>query len=94
MMCYSEYVVGKGNDISGRLVAEESYHLARRRIVNNALRRRQKSLDLRNKSLAALPPEIGQLTELRVLLLSGNQLTALPPEIGQLSCPISGGRAR
>jgi Leucine-rich repeat (LRR) protein len=33
--------------------------------------------------LTALPPEIGQLTALTELHLSGNQLTALPPEIGQ-----------
>jgi Leucine-rich repeat (LRR) protein len=33
----------------------------------------------------ALPPEIGNLTNLTVLYLSGNQLTALPPEIGNLT---------
>ncbi len=31
-----------------------------------------------------VPPEIGQLTNLQVLNLFGNQLTTLPPEIGQL----------
>ena len=33
----------------------------------------------------AVPAEIGQLTALRVLDLSGNQLTSLPAEIGQLT---------
>jgi Leucine-rich repeat (LRR) protein len=35
--------------------------------------------------LTILPPEIGQLTNLRVLYLWQNQLTSLPAEIGQLS---------
>ncbi len=32
-----------------------------------------------------MPPEIGQLTALTELLLSGNQLSSVPPEIGQLT---------
>ena len=32
-----------------------------------------------------LPPEIGQLTNLNVLNLAGNQLRTLPPEIGELT---------
>jgi Leucine-rich repeat (LRR) protein len=66
-------------------MSEDAYKAARRSIINNALRRQQKSLDLRNKRLTALPPEIGQLTGLQRLDLSGNQLTALPPEIVQLT---------
>ncbi|XOF32829.1 MAG: COR domain-containing protein [Candidatus Electrothrix sp. YB6] len=42
-------------------------------------------LDLRGRELTTVPPEIGQLTNLRVLDLIGNQLTSLPPEIGQLT---------
>ncbi len=38
-----------------------------------------------DNQLTELPPEIGQLTELRTLMLDGNQLTELPPEIGQLT---------
>jgi internalin A len=34
--------------------------------------------------LTELPPEIGQLTNLRILIVSSNLLTTLPPEIGQL----------
>ena len=51
-------------------------------------------LDLAGLDLVELPPEIGELTQLRVLILGkwdeetekwkGNQLTTLPPEIGQL----------
>jgi Leucine-rich repeat (LRR) protein len=40
---------------------------------------------LDGNQLTALPPEIGQLTNLRQLALDGNQLSALPPEIGQLT---------
>ena len=35
-------------------------------------------------SISVLPPEIGLLTELRILGLSSNQLTTLPEEIGSL----------
>jgi Leucine-rich repeat (LRR) protein len=42
-------------------------------------------LELDDNLLTVLPPEIGQLTNLRRLELGGNQLTALPPEIGQLT---------
>ncbi|OCQ90932.1 COR domain-containing protein [Limnothrix sp. PR1529] len=51
-------------------------------------------LDLAGLDLVELPPEIGELTQLQVLILGkwdeetekwkGNQLTTLPPEIGQL----------
>lgn len=34
--------------------------------------------------ITRLPPEIGQLQQLEVLELRGNQLSALPPEIGKL----------
>ena len=33
----------------------------------------------------ALPPEMGQLTALKYLRLTGNELSALPPEIWQLT---------
>ena len=39
---------------------------------------------LQGNQLTALPPELGQLTNLGILELQGNQLTALPPELGQL----------
>ena len=39
---------------------------------------------LRMKNLTTLPPEIGSLTNLEWLELSGNHLTTLPPEIGDL----------
>ena len=42
-------------------------------------------MDLRGNRLTALPPEIGNLTNLTRLNLGGNQLTALPPEIGKLT---------
>jgi Leucine-rich repeat (LRR) protein len=42
-------------------------------------------LELDGQNLRGLPPQIGMLTELRVLSLSNNELTCLPPEIGHLS---------
>ncbi|WP_052435919.1 leucine-rich repeat domain-containing protein [Neochlamydia sp. EPS4] len=42
-------------------------------------------LDLSEAGLTYLPPEIYQLSKLRVLWLSFNQLSSLPGEIGQLS---------
>ena len=42
-------------------------------------------LSLADAQLTTLPPEIGQLTNLKGLRLGGNQLTALPPQIGQLT---------
>ena len=42
-------------------------------------------LDLIGKGLTALRPEIGQLTNLRQLVLADNRLTVLPPEICQLT---------
>ncbi len=53
-------------------------------IIDEAARDERHTLDLREKGLTALPPEIGQLQSLRYLFLARNQLTALPPEIGQL----------
>ena len=47
--------------------------------------KRTGKLDLSQRELTALPPEIGQLTSLQTLNLDGNQLTSLPPEIGQLT---------
>ncbi|AFY56938.1 leucine-rich repeat (LRR) protein [Rivularia sp. PCC 7116] len=42
-------------------------------------------LDLSGNELTALPPEIGQLTNLQYLHLSYNQLSSLPEEFGQLT---------
>ena len=42
-------------------------------------------LDLSDKDLTILPPEIVQLTNLQTLDLSSNQLSSLPPEIVQLN---------
>jgi len=42
-------------------------------------------LELNNKGIKTLPPEIGSLSNLRRLYLSGNQIETLPPEIGLLS---------
>jgi small GTP-binding protein len=53
-------------------------------IIEQAAKEGVTSLDFSGQGLTALPPEIGQLTNLTGLYLNKNQLTALPPEIGQL----------
>ena len=44
-----------------------------------------RELKIRVKNLTLLPPEIGQLLNLKSLDLSWNQLSSIPPEIGQLA---------
>ena len=56
-----------------------------RQILDGAARDRVEHLDLSNKGLTTLPPEIGQLAGLTSLDLGRNQLTALPPEIWELA---------
>lgn len=42
------------------------------------------ALDLRNRDLDALPTEVFRHSQLKILMLAGNQLNTLPPEIGNL----------
>ena len=53
--------------------------------IKQAASGQETSLDLADKGIKELPPEIGQLTHLTKLFLHSNKLTSLPPEIGQLS---------
>ncbi|WP_152997617.1 leucine-rich repeat domain-containing protein [Methylobacterium sp. GXS13] len=64
---------------------EQGYRTARRYIQNNALRRKQRSLDLSRYHLEELPEEIGQLELLEVLNLSHNKLSDLPKELASLT---------
>jgi Leucine-rich repeat (LRR) protein len=86
----------KKDSIRGRMAdAGEPFNVARRKVEAAAAGpvpdaefqeiKRTGRCDLSNRELTVLPPEIGQLTNLRQLALIGNQLTALPPEIGQLT---------
>ncbi|MBE7383544.1 MAG: leucine-rich repeat domain-containing protein [Leptolyngbya sp. SIO1E4] len=54
------------------------------RLIDQAAAEGWTALDLGRNQLRKLPPEIGQLTNLRQLNLGSNQLSTLPPEIGQL----------
>ena len=55
------------------------------RIIEQAAEEGWTSLDLSNKGLTELPPEIGVLTNTRELHLKHNKLTQLPPEISRLT---------
>ncbi|MBE8966312.1 leucine-rich repeat domain-containing protein [Nostocales cyanobacterium LEGE 12452] len=54
-------------------------------IIKQAARDKVTKLGLSSKGLTTLPPEIGQLTNLRSLNLNDNQLSSLPPEFVQLT---------
>ena len=53
--------------------------------IRKATRSGAIELNLWNSQLTTLPPEIAELTSLRMLDLSRNQLTVLPPEISKLT---------
>ncbi len=53
-------------------------------IIQTALTEKSKSLDLSNKDIRELPPDIGLLTELEHLDLSYNYIGTIPAEIGNL----------
>ena len=55
------------------------------KIIDRAAHAGATVLDLSNKGLEELPPEIGALTGLKRLNVDHNRLTALPPEIGALT---------
>jgi len=64
---------------------KEAYAEARRRIEE--CRRDEGNgivLNLHDLNLTELPPEVGQLSELREIYLHNNRLSTLPPEIGLL----------
>ena len=54
-------------------------------LINQALDKEQKELNLSKQGLTKLPLEIGQLTNLTTLSLSNNQITEIPEWLGQLT---------
>lgn len=66
-----------------------STELSTKAIIENGWDNLTEELDLSNRNLSILPPEIGGLTRLRVLNLSGNELSELPSEIGLLTNLVS-----
>ncbi len=55
------------------------------KIIHNAAETQETDLDLSNRDLTELPPQLWQLTNLTGLYLDNNQLSTLPPELGQLT---------
>ncbi len=65
---------------------QAAYEEALKRIEECRRKRKEAtSLDLSDLGLTQVPPEIGQLTELKDLYLQVNKITSLPAEIGQLA---------
>jgi internalin A len=54
-------------------------------LIQQAKDERAGKLDLSNKNLTEIPPEIAQLTSLRVLELSGNQISEIPEALAHLT---------
>ena len=54
-------------------------------LINKAFRNDWTMLDLNNQGITAIPPEIGQLTNLKTLFINNNRLKAIPSEIGRLT---------
>lgn len=54
-------------------------------IIAEAARTKAETLDLKDRGLTSVPPEIGQLTHLTTLVLYNNGLTSLPPEIARFA---------
>ncbi|MGK7958455.1 MAG: COR domain-containing protein, partial [Crocosphaera sp.] len=54
-------------------------------VIEEAAKDKRKALDLSFRGLTYLPPEIGKLTNLNTLYLSGNQLASIPAEISELT---------
>ena len=65
-------------------MADKTPEQEARRLIEKAGQTGAEELHLKGLGLAALPPEIGGLQNLRQLNLTNNQLTALPREIGRL----------
>lgn len=77
---------GEGEEVK-RVVADRIQKIDKKQlleIIQNAAKTRQPELNLGQRDIKELPPEIGQLTNLRKLNLPYNKLTSLPAEIGQL----------
>src|SRR5688572_14885448 len=55
------------------------------RIIAQTINGAKRELNLTQRNLSWLPPDIERLTRLARLVLAQNQLTELPPEIGQLT---------
>lgn len=53
-------------------------------LIENTKKRKKTKLDLSNRDIAELPEEIGELTDLKVLILSYNSIEMLPSSIGYL----------
>ncbi|MGF2038254.1 MAG: COR domain-containing protein [Nostoc sp. CmiVER01] len=64
---------------------EELLQIIEQAVRDNVTRLILSEESLSEERLTTLPPEIGQLTNLRFLYLGSNQLSSLPPEIGQLT---------
>lgn len=66
-------------------ICDVSGQLSVRQEIQQAAQNGVEELNLSNRGLTSLPPEFGQLTQLKKLWLNDNQLEELPPQLGQLT---------
>jgi Leucine-rich repeat (LRR) protein len=82
---FNKFVKIVANAVNQTILPYQNFKEIWKRIKKNHLEKRVESLNLAKQNMKFLPPEIGDLTNLKNLNLNNNQLNSLPVEINSLS---------